>query len=219
MMGVPFSRGFLTVPCLSSQLLTSCNCNSRLTQLTTQVKSSEIYGTTDGQSASLSWCQVSSGAQGQILITVRQLRVCWCGAPSLTRERVCRLQLLLVLTSAVILGSESRGTHDHILLSQIRDSSNLEDQVPVFISPRNRLAQLYSQTLDSRFLASYYSQGYGGGIRTRLHAEVKSQSQLLHDWRSSPSPRYIAQTGIAQKLSHHCVLSGCTEKRVHSAVP
>jgi hypothetical protein len=30
--------------------------------------------------------------------------------------------LLLVLASAVILRSESRGTHDHILLSQIRDS-------------------------------------------------------------------------------------------------
>jgi hypothetical protein len=54
--------------------------------------------------------------------SVRQLRVCWCGALSLTRGRVCRLHLLLVLASAVILGSESRGTHDHILLSQIRDS-------------------------------------------------------------------------------------------------
>jgi hypothetical protein len=29
--------------------------------------------------------------------------------------------------------SESRGTHDHILLSQIRDSPKLEGQVPVFI--------------------------------------------------------------------------------------
>jgi hypothetical protein len=43
---------------------------------------------------------------------------------SLTRGQVCRLQLLLVLASAVILRSESRGTHDHILLSQIRDSPN-----------------------------------------------------------------------------------------------
>jgi hypothetical protein len=46
------------------------------------------------------------------------------------RGWVYRLKLLLVLPSAVILRSESRGTHDHILLSQIRDSSNLEDQVP-----------------------------------------------------------------------------------------
>jgi hypothetical protein len=52
---------------------------------------------------------------------------------SLTRGWVCRLQLLLVLASAVILRSESRRTHDHILLSQIRDSPNLEGQVPVFI--------------------------------------------------------------------------------------
>jgi hypothetical protein len=39
--------------------------------------------------------------------------------------------LLLVLASAVILRSESRGTHYHILVSQIRDSPNLEGQVPV----------------------------------------------------------------------------------------
>jgi hypothetical protein len=54
---------------------------------------------------------------------------------SLTRRWVYRLQLLLVLASSVILGSESRGTHDHILLSQIRDSPNLGGQVHVFISP------------------------------------------------------------------------------------
>jgi hypothetical protein len=45
------------------------------------------------------------------------------GALSLTIGRVCRLNLLLGLASAVILGSESRGTRDHILLSQIRDFS------------------------------------------------------------------------------------------------
>jgi hypothetical protein len=59
------------------------------------------------------------GDQDQILITVRQLRVSWCGALSLTRWRVCRLQLLLALASAVILGFESCGTRDHILLSHI----------------------------------------------------------------------------------------------------
>jgi hypothetical protein len=36
-------------------------------------------------------------------------------------RRVCRLELLLALASAVILGSEPRGTRDHILLSQIWD--------------------------------------------------------------------------------------------------
>jgi hypothetical protein len=80
-------------------------------------------------------------AYDQNCITVRHLRVCWCGALSLTRERVCRLQLLLIFASAVILGSESRGTRDHILLSQIRESPTLEHQVPIFISARNRVAQ------------------------------------------------------------------------------
>jgi hypothetical protein len=62
-----------------------------------------------------------SGAYDQTLITVRQLQVCCCGAFSLLRGRVCRLQMLLALASAVILGSESYGTRDHILLSQNRD--------------------------------------------------------------------------------------------------
>jgi hypothetical protein len=82
---------------------------------------------------------------------------------------VCRLQLLLVLVSTVILRSESRGTHDHILLSQIWDSPNLEGQVPVFISPRNRVAGYTPRHWVSLFVASYDSQGHGGGIRTLLH--------------------------------------------------
>jgi hypothetical protein len=40
---------------------------------------------------------------------------------SLTKGWIYHLQLLLALASAFILGSESRGTRDHILLSQIRD--------------------------------------------------------------------------------------------------
>jgi hypothetical protein len=44
-----------------------------------------------------------------------------CGVLSLTRGRVCHLELLLALASAVILGSESGGTRDHILVFQIRD--------------------------------------------------------------------------------------------------
>jgi hypothetical protein len=78
---------------------------------------------------------------------------------------VCRLQLLLVLASEVILTSESRGTHC-ILLSQIRDFANLDGQVPAFISSRKNVA------LRSLFVASYDSQGYGGGIRPRLHTGV-----------------------------------------------
>jgi hypothetical protein len=46
------------------------------------------------------------------------------------------------------------------------DSPNLEGQVPVFISPRNRVAQFYAGALGSLYVVSYDSQGYGGGILT-----------------------------------------------------
>jgi hypothetical protein len=84
------------------------------------------------------------GAYDKIFITVDN-----CVTLFLTSERVCRLLLRLAVARAVILGSESRGTRDHISLSQIRDSHNLEIQVPVFISPRSRVAQLYPQALGS----------------------------------------------------------------------
>jgi hypothetical protein len=109
------------------------------------------------------------------------------------RGRVSRLQSSLVPAIAVILGFEARGTHDHISLPQIRDSPNLEGQVPVFIFPRNSVAQLYSQALGSLFIASYDSQGYGGGIRTR---------------HTGPDgPRYIASARAAQKTSSSTISS------------
>jgi hypothetical protein len=79
------------------------------------------------------------------------------------RGRVCRLQLLLVLTSAVILRSESHRTYNHMLLSQIRDSPNLKSQVPI-LYPRNTVVPLYPQALGYLFVTSYNSQGCDGGI-------------------------------------------------------
>jgi hypothetical protein len=146
-----------------------------------------------------------SGAQDQIFVTVRQLCFCSCGAPCLTRVRVCRLQLLLALASTVILGSESRGTHGHILLSQILESPILVGQVPVFIFPRNRVFRLYPQALGSLFVASYDSQGYGGGIRPRLHTGFssnpgtgfrESESELLYDWRFTANQFVLATSPL-----------------------
>jgi hypothetical protein len=82
------------------------------------VSQSQSYMATDSRSISKSWCRAPSGAQGQIFSIVWQLRSCFYGAPSLTRGLVCLLYMLLVLTSAVFLGSESLGSRDHILLSQ-----------------------------------------------------------------------------------------------------
>jgi hypothetical protein len=50
-----------------------------------------------------------SCAQDQIYITVRQLRVCGCGVPSLMRGRVCHLQLLLTLPAQSVSGPSSMG--------------------------------------------------------------------------------------------------------------
>jgi hypothetical protein len=56
------------------------------------------------------------------------------------RRGVCSLQLLLGLPNSVILQYESRETQN-VLPYQIRDLSNLDDQVHVFIqvSPRDRV--------------------------------------------------------------------------------
>jgi hypothetical protein len=74
---------------------------------------------TDGQSAVCLSVRHPSGAHDQILITV-SAGLLMRGALSGERTSL-ELQLLLGLTSAVILGSESRRTHDHILLSRIRE--------------------------------------------------------------------------------------------------
>jgi hypothetical protein len=51
---------------------------------------------------------------------------------------------------------------------QIRDYPNLENQVPIFISPQqNRVSHFYPQPLGTVFVVSYGSQGYGG-VRTPL---------------------------------------------------
>jgi hypothetical protein len=82
------------------------------------------------------------GLTTRFFFTVKQLRVCWCGALCLTRGRVCLLQLLLGLASTVILGSESCGTQT--ILYCLRFEASL-------------------------FVAFYDSQCYGGRIRSRLH--------------------------------------------------
>jgi hypothetical protein len=102
----------------------------------------------------------------RFLFCVWQLRVSWCGAPSLTRGRVCNLlvQLLLCLARADTLGFKSRRNHGHILLSHLRLSKPGGPG-----APRNRVAELYPRALGSLSIASYDSQGYGGDILTRFH--------------------------------------------------
>jgi hypothetical protein len=64
----------------------------------------------------------------------------------------------------------------------------MEGQVALFISPKNRIAQLNPEVPDSLFVASYDLQGYDGGIRTSstrgwerlvVHVELKVHSTAI----------------------------------------
>jgi hypothetical protein len=93
------------------------------------ISQSQSYFTTSGlPPISSSWRQTPWDSRPVILFLQRNTSgYNTYVTSSLMRGWVCRLQLLLVLASAVILRSESRGTHDHIFLSQIWDSPNLEN--------------------------------------------------------------------------------------------
>jgi hypothetical protein len=91
--------------------------------------------------------------------------------------------------------------HDHILLSQVSDSPNLVGQVPVFISPRNRVVQLYPQALGSIFIASHDSQGCGGDMRIHFHFgdstdRVESSRVLCYDRRSVGQSVLVSSTHL-----------------------
>jgi hypothetical protein len=114
---------------------------------------SRSHITTDSQSASLSWCQAPIWDPRSILLSpwifFRQLRVCNFVAPSLTRRRACNLlyNCFWALPEQSLLG-RSPAEHTTIFYCLIWDSPNLEGQIPVFISPRNRVAQLYPRELN-----------------------------------------------------------------------
>jgi hypothetical protein len=78
-----------------------------------------------GQSISMSSAHV--GPKARLLLLLDNCRFLHVGHSD---ER-------MGLTSTVILGCGSRGTHDQILLSQIGHSPYLEGQVPIFISLRH----------------------------------------------------------------------------------
>jgi hypothetical protein len=94
-------------------------------------------------------------------ISCRQLRVCYFVAPSLTRGRVCNLlyNCFWALPEQSLLGRSPSDLWPYFT-ALLETPPNLESQVPVFISPRNRVAQLYLRALGSLFVAYYDSQGY-----------------------------------------------------------
>jgi hypothetical protein len=77
-------------------------------------------------------------------ISFRQVRLCYFVAPSLTRGRVCNLLyncFWALPEKSLLVQSPTELTA--VFYCLIWGSPNLEGQVPIFISPRNRVAQLH----------------------------------------------------------------------------
>jgi hypothetical protein len=126
-----------------------------------------------------------------------------CVTSSLMRGRVCRLQLLLVLVSAIILRSESRGTHDHILLSQIRYSTNLEARSPYLYRRRTEWPgytprhwfPFSSSPMTRRATVEIFDPA-----STRETSD--SESQLLYDWRFTANQFVLATSPLSLRISN-----------------
>jgi hypothetical protein len=61
----------------------------------TRSSQSQSHIATDGQSVCLSWCRGPAGAHEQMLLFKWKLLSCPGGAPSLTRDRVCHLSVIV----------------------------------------------------------------------------------------------------------------------------
>jgi hypothetical protein len=102
------------------------------------------FCTTIGQSDSLSWYQTTIWDLRPIFVYFPWklfLDRCafYCGGAPYNEG--------MIMGCWPFLGSDSRGTHDHVLLSEFWGCHNLEGQVPVFIVTRNRIAQFHPQAL------------------------------------------------------------------------
>jgi hypothetical protein len=84
---------------------------------------------------------------------------------SLMREWVCRLQLLIALPEQSLSGPSPAGRMTTLYCLRF-DTPHLKGQVPVFISPRSRVALLYPPALGSLFFASWISSSLQGGFHS-----------------------------------------------------
>jgi hypothetical protein len=125
-----------------------------------QSKSKLLY---DWQSVSMSWYRAPLWDLRPDIISCRNVAVsnsqsCIYWMSSLTRGQVCNLQCNHSIVQV------AQNPKPYFTVSS--ETPPTWGQAPVFISPRNRVAQLYPRALGSLYIVSYDSQGYGGGILT-----------------------------------------------------
>jgi hypothetical protein len=127
---------------------------------------------TVGQSVSLG-VKPPSGAHNQIFITVWQLRSCFCGAPCLSRGRVC----LCICVWCWPLPAQSFSGPSPLVLATIFYCLRFET---------------------SFFVASYDSQGHGGGIRPHLYtATGPHYIAFVRTPRKTPLPTILLLHDVA----------------------
>jgi hypothetical protein len=144
---------------------------------------SEYFVTTDGQSASLSWNKAPIwGLRPDFYYF--QTVACLLLWGALERTDLS-FTIAAGLARAVIVGSESHGTRDHILLSQIRDFPFR------FLTRRAGLRWKYSSSLPHGLLNTFYTcPAYKTSARTAQETPVQATLPLL---------RHIAVARIASR--------------------
>jgi hypothetical protein len=138
------------------------NCQPKLvlSHLLSKVKVKVTFRLTVNQSVSLD-VEPHLGLMTRYLLLFDSYGLFVCVTPSLTRGRVCHLYMLLALSSAVFSGP----------------------------SPL-RLATIFYCFRFETFLlvASYHSQGHGGGIRPRLHTGFPLACQMYSVYSPGMDP-------------------------------
>jgi hypothetical protein len=176
------SSGFPNCPDLSHQILTSASLNwlpdCSLDWLAIEVEVN--LRPTDSRPACLG-VGFPSGANNQIFVLSEN-----CGFLYVGHHLWWKDESLLYSYNCLwplpeqSLSDPSPAEPTSVLYCLIKDSANLKGQVPLFTSPRNRVAQLYPRALSDLLVASYDLQGCGGST------SINPPPQR-NDWQSSQS--------------------------------
>jgi hypothetical protein len=99
------------------------------------------------------------GAQDQIFVSVRQLRVCCCGGPLWREVGSAVYNCCSTSPAQSFSGLSPAGLMTTFHCPRFEAPSTRRARSPYLYPPRKGVAQLYPQALGSLFVASYDSQG------------------------------------------------------------